>query len=189
METADYSIPLRSLPNGNHTFSFNCEDSLFTRVENALADGCNLHVEAIVHKNDEMMTVDFNISGTVRVQCVVCLDTFDFPIEDCNGRMTFRLSDHYEEVDDELVIVDDKEERLDLAQWIYEMTAVMIPINPEHPLDENGLSTCNQDMLDKLDEYIVSDMEEVREKAREANKGETDPRWDALKSLLDKDKK
>jgi len=41
-----------------------------------------------------------------------------------------------------------------------------------HPDDENGKSTCDPEMLSKLNEYIVS-----------GEKG-SDPRWNDLKKLM-----
>ncbi len=187
MEKGDYSIPLRQLPNGKHSFSFDCGDDLFCRVDGALAEHGNLHVDVAVSKTDEMMVLDFDINGTIEQQCSVCLGKFDYPIEDCGERITVKLGDKYEELDDDLYEVDAIDERLDLAQWIYEQACVVLPIRPEHPLDEDGNPTCDEQMLDELDKYVVHSEEDVRRKAREAQGQETDPRWDALKKLADKE--
>lgn len=187
MELRDYSIPLRPLPNGRHNFSFDCGDDLFARVEGALAEHGVLHVDVAVNKTDEMMTLDFDIHGSIQQQCAVCLGLFDYLIEDCGEKITIKFGDKYEELDDNLYEVDTTDERLDLAQWIYEQACVLLPIRPEHPFDDNGNPTCDKSMLDELDKYIVRSEEDVQRKAREAQGQETDPRWDALKNLNLKD--
>lgn len=189
METEDYSIPLRSLANGGHRFGFECGDKLFERVENALVEHGRLSVEVEVHKNDEMMTLDFDISGTLRLQCDVCLGWFDYPIEDCGERITVKLGDKYAELDDDLYEVDSTEERLDLGQWIYEMACIMIPLRCEHPLDEDGNPTCDPAMLREMEKYVVRSEEDIERRKREALGDEeiVDPRWAALKQLKDKE--
>lgn len=191
MEQRDYSIPLRQLPNGDHTFNFECGDDLFSGIEGALVEAGKLDVEVLVHKNDEMMTLDFDITGSLHLQCDVCLGWFDYPIEDCGERITVKLGDKFEELDDDLYEVDAVEERLDLAQWIYEMAVVMVPLRCEHPLDEDGNPTCDPEMLGQLEKYVVRSEEDVKRKQREAlqAKGEDDidPRWAALKQLRDKE--
>ena len=77
MQTADYSIPLRQLPNGKHDFSFDCGDDLFEGVEGGLAEKGQLHVDVRVSKSDEMMILDFDINGTIEQQCAVSLGLFD----------------------------------------------------------------------------------------------------------------
>ena len=187
MQTADYSIPLRQLPNGKHDFSFDCGDDLFEGVEGGLAEKGQLHVDVRVSKSDEMMILDFDINGTIEQQCAVCLGFFDYPIEDCGERITVKLGDKYEELDDNLYEVDAKDDRLDLAQWIYEQACVLLPIRPEHPTDDEGNPTCDQQMLDELNKYVVHSEEDVHRKAREAEGLTTDPRWEALRKLAEKE--
>lgn len=190
MNQAKYSIPLRRLPNGNHEFSFDCGDDLFAAIDGALVEHGQLHADVTARKNDEMMTLDFEISGTLKVQCDVCLDWFDLTIEDCGERITIKLGTKAQELDDDLYEVDANDETLDLGQWIYEMACVLIPLRCEHPLDEDGNPTCNPDVLREMDKYIVRSQEDLdrrKREAEEASKGDDfiDPRWAALKQLKD----
>lgn len=190
MDQKEYSIPLRTLANGDHTFDFECGDDLFGRIEGALVESGSLSVSVKVHKNDEMMTLDFDISGTLRLQCDVCLGWFDYPIEECGDRITIRLGVKDEEIGDDLYEVDSNAETLDLSQWIYEMACVMIPLRCEHPQDEDGNPTCDPSMLAELEKYVVRSEEDVKRKQREAQESlgedDIDPRWAALKQLRDK---
>lgn len=187
MEQANYAIPLRRLPNGDHDFSFDCGDDLFSHVENALAEHGQLHVDVHAHKNDEMMTLDFDIAGTLRLQCDACLGWLDYPIEDCGDRLTIRLGTKYAEIGDNLYEVDANDEALDLGQWIYEMACVMIPLRCEHPLDDEGNPTCDPDVLREMDKYIVRSEEDIERRRQEtqSDSDEIDPRWAALKKLKD----
>lgn len=188
MSQPKYSIPLRHLPNGKHEFSFDCGDDLFAGIEGALAQHGQLHADVQANKSDEMMTLDFDISGSLNLQCDVCLGHFDFPIEDCGERITLKMGSKDQELDDDLYEVDANAEYLDLGQWIYEMACVLIPLRVEHPLDEDGNPTCDPDVLREMDKYIVRSEEDLERRKREAEAeaGDSDfidPRWAALKQL------
>ena len=178
-------LPIKSVPNGDHDFSFKAGRDVFAAIEGALIENGNLDVLVHVHKMDQMATLDFEISGSIEAQCDICLGKFDYPIDDCQGQITLRFGDHFEEVNEVLYEIDELEESIDLGQWIYEFVVVSLPIRFEHPLDDDGNSTCDPDMLDELDKYLVDESAEVG-LSHKKDDNQTDPRWDALKSLLNK---
>ena len=71
-----------------------------------------------------------------------------------------------------LIVIPREESRLNIAQYIYEFTALTLPVKKMHPMDANGNSGCNVEMIRKLNEHISN------------RKGDSDPRWDALKNLM-----
>lgn len=180
-----FNIPLRSLPEGDSSYDFHVGKGLFASIENALVDDGDLTAHVGLHKTAQMVAMDISIEGVVRTQCDICLGDMDYAVEDCGGRITLRLGDHFEEVNEELYEVDENEEELDLSQWIYEFICVSLPIRFEHPLDEDGNPTCDPEMLAELDKYLVKEGEEPE--AAPSRDGQTDPRWDALKGLLGKE--
>lgn len=187
-ELKDLTIPLRNLPEGSSEYALRCGDDLLGRVEGALAEHCDLLANISAHRLESAVTLDFSITGTIEVTCDLCLQPFDYPLEDCGGRITLELADRWEEVTEELYRVDAREERLDLAQWIYELSIVCLPIRREHPLDAEGNPTCDAEQLRLLDQYLVVEAsdEDVPDDVAPVAEGETDPRWDALKALRDK---
>jgi len=56
---------------------------------------------------------------------------------------------------------------------IYEFVCLAIPIKKIHPDDENGNTTCDPEMIEKLDKYVVREGEE------------NSTVWNDLKKLLD----
>jgi len=62
------------------------------------------------------------------------------------------------------------ENELDMAQYFYEYIHLALPLQRVHPTDKKGQSTCNPEMIRRLIEHSSS--------------GETDPRWDELKKLM-----
>ncbi|MDZ7742668.1 MAG: DUF177 domain-containing protein [Bacteroidota bacterium] len=80
--------------------------------------------------------------------------------------------EEYEETD-EVYVISQREYEIDVSQFIYEFINLSLPYRKIHPLDENGNEQCDPEVLQKLEDY-----------KRESS---TDPRWDALKKLKNKD--
>jgi uncharacterized metal-binding protein YceD (DUF177 family) len=78
------------------------------------------------------------------------------------------------EDDPDVLSLSSDEHELDLMQHFYEFIHLALPIKRVHPDDKNGRSTCNPEMLKKLNELLVEDEEEKH----------NDPRWDDLKKLM-----
>ena len=58
-----------------------------------------------------------------------------------------------------------------LKQLIFELIILNIPNRRQHAFNEDGSSNCNEEMIDLVNKYTVTE-----EKS-------SDPRWDALKKL------
>ena len=68
-------------------------------------------------------------------------------------------------------VVPDSENEIEIAQYIYELILLSFPINFIHPDDEDGFSTCNEEMMQKLESHSEPEV--------------IDPRWNELKKLID----
>ncbi len=180
-----YSIPLRNLQRGRSTYSFDCGQEFFAGIEDSLIDDANIHAEVVAQRGEQLITLDIAISGTVRAVCDICLGEFDYEVEDCGGHLTLRLGEELREIGDDVYEVDERADELDLSQWIYEFVCVSLPIRFEHPEDENGNSTCDPDMLARLEDLDPANREED-DVPTESD--EIDPRWAKLAYLKDNDK-
>jgi uncharacterized metal-binding protein YceD (DUF177 family) len=118
-----------------------------------------------------MLEFDFILKGSVIVTCDRCLDDLEVPV-DFSSKLFVKFGDTTEEQTDEIIVLSHAEHELDISQYIYEFAHLSLPFKRVHP-DKKGKSTCNKEMLKKLDEYIIRNEQE-----------ETDPRWDDLKNLL-----
>jgi uncharacterized metal-binding protein YceD (DUF177 family) len=84
-----------------------------------------------------------------------------------------KFGEHYDDDNDEVLILPHGEHQLNVAQYIYEMMVLAVPSKKVHPGIEDG--TLKSDILEKLDELSPENKKEIEE---------TDPRWDELKKLL-----
>ncbi len=175
-----YTIAFKALPDGRHSFDFEVGEQLFGQIENALVSDGKLKAKVEMTKSEHMLKFHCAVAGTVRVKCDVCLDDFDYEVEDCEGELVAKFGEKAEEISDELIVIDRADNEIDLGQWIYELICISLPIRFEHPLDDDGHSTCDSAMLAYLDKYIVKEKTDSDASQAESS----DPRWDELKRML-----
>jgi uncharacterized protein len=166
-----FVIPFKGLKIGEHDFFFDVDDKFFADFQESEISKGNVKVVIHLDKKVNMLRLEFIIDGVVSIMCDRCLDDFDLPIA-FKTNLFIKFGDVTEEQTDEILVLSHNEFELDVSQYIYEYTHLSLPYRRIHPDDENGLSTCNKEMLKRLDDYLFDEKNE-----------NTDPRWDDLKNL------
>lgn len=166
-------IPFKGLKMGKHDFEFKVEKGFFERFENSEVENGRCIVTVILDRKTNLMDLKINILGTVEVVCDRCLDHFDLPLE-ISESLYVKFGDVAYEQTDKIIILPQKEFELDISQYIYEYIILNLPYQRYHPLDKNGKSLCNQQIIEEMGNYYAG---------RNDKKG-TDPRWDGLKNLM-----
>ena len=167
-----FNIDLKALTEDVTPLEWELDDQYFGALDNAEVQGGALHVSGSIRKAVGFFELQLAISGTVRIPCDRCLDPMDQPI-DTELRQIVRLGSGYSEQDD-VIVVDEAEGILDTAWLIYESIALAVPIQHVHQPGD-----CNDAMLRMLSQHSAA-----RSSDADAER-ETDPRWEALKGLLD----
>jgi uncharacterized metal-binding protein YceD (DUF177 family) len=90
----------------------------------------------------------------------------------CENRLLVRFGKNWDDSDPDILTIPADEKDLDISQYLYEFIHLALPIKRIHPDNKIGESSCNPDMLGKINEHIVN------------NEIENDPRWDELKKLV-----
>ena len=168
-----YTIQFAGLKDGQHEYNYNVDMKFFEAFEYEDIHGCNLTAKVVLNKSANTLSVDFSIKGTVEVQCDRCLDYFDIPINIEQGQIV-RNGDNDLEDDMDIITIPQDSADINVAQSIFDYIVLNVPYRLVHFEDKNGKSTCNQDMINQLDEYSIEDEDEIS----------NDPRWDKLKNLL-----
>ncbi len=163
----EYIIPVAGLGLGSHRYTFEIDKAFFSNFEYFDTDNGLLNLIVELEKESNLMDFKFHFKGWVELKCDRCLEKFKMDIED-DFRLIVKYADGFEEISDEVITIPNNESSIDLSQYIYEYINLMLPIKKVHPDDEDGNSSCNSDMIDRLNKY---------------SKKEGDPRWDALKKL------
>lgn len=166
----DYIIPYYGLSEGIHEYDFVAENWFFEHFNNPDIKGGNVRVEIKLDKKPGFMEMDFFIAGFLEVICDRCLEKFNFNIK-TEPKLFFRFGEVAEEQDDNVVVLSPDQTRINISQYIYEFSALSLPVQKFHENDKDGKPGCNAEMLKKLEEYQFKEEDK------------TDPRWDALLKL------
>jgi len=162
-----YVIPYSGLKTGSHVFDFLVDDTFFEEIEYSEIKKGKLKVNVILNKHESMLVFDFDINGKIQVECDRCLGLFYMPVSG-KDRLIVKFGEVPSEESDELLIIPESEHKFSLDKFIFEYISLMVPIQHIHPDDENGVSTCNPEVVKLLENYKVK---------------ESDPRWNALKNI------
>ena len=167
------TIPLIGLKEGYHTFEFEIGDEFFEKFEESEIKEGSLIAYIEIEKRSSHSDVLIKISGSVRVSCDRCLEMFLYPIE-CENKLLVKFGVKWDDNDPDIITVPADEHELNIKQYLYEFIYLALPIKRTHSEDKNGNNICNPDMIKVLKQHIVNE-EKV-----------SDPRWDELKKLLNK---
>jgi len=163
-----FIIPFSGLKSGIHTCDLQIDKTFFEHFEHGEIRNGNLSVHIELEKEERMLIFLFSISGEVTLPCDRCNELLQLPLLG-EERLIVKYSDEFSEQSDEVQIIPESESQFDTAPFLYEFIHLLLPMRRVHPEDEKGNSTCDQKMIDKL--------EELSQKPKE------DPRWEALKQL------
>ncbi|MCF8227701.1 MAG: DUF177 domain-containing protein [Bacteroidales bacterium] len=164
----EFVIPFKGLKPGGHNFEFEITKKFFDHFDYSELETGEIGVDLELIREENMLTLVFDISGFAKVQCDRCGDFFRQEITN-HKTLYIKFGPEAFEESDEIIVISEKEYEIDVSQYIYEFIHLSLPYRKIHPRDENGNEQCNPEVLKKIEEY--------------KKESSTDPRWDALKKL------
>jgi len=172
-----YSVRLTGIGDGQHTYDFELDQSFFDGFDHPDLNGGKVQAQVLFDKKGSVRKLFFSLSGTVSVRCDRCLEYFDYEVE-IKEYLILKAGDTLEDIDEHLVTVPDDLYELDLEQYLFEFIVLSLPLQRVHP-GTQGKAACDPEMLNKL--------RKLKPKHTVRTAEENDPRWNALKNLLDND--
>lgn len=171
-----YKLHLKGLPIGNHHFEYAVDSVFFKDMESADIRSGNVKVDLDLKYDGNAYSLDFTFKGEIIIACDRCLD--DMPLDiDTAYNIIVKYGDEYDEKDN-VLIIPESDNYLNVAYMIYDTIALEIPLRHVHPAGQ-----CNKEMAAKLRSHTAdADLEETDNDEEDTG---SDPRWDALKNLLD----
>jgi uncharacterized protein len=168
-----YSIPFTGLKIGHHQFTLEVDDKFFNEFEYSLIKSGLLKVDLLMEKQETMLVLDFEISGTVQLNCDRCLAGYSHQLN-AKDRLIAKFS-NIEDLNDveEVLVLSKNDSEVDLSSFIYEIITLVAPyVNVCE--DPGNTSFCDLEMIGKLKELEVE---------QEQESDDSDPRWDILKKI------
>ena len=178
-KTKEYLIPFIGLKLGKHHFEYQVSNAFFEIFDYHEFNNSNIKVNVVLEKKSTLIELVFKHKGTVNVPCDMTNEEFDLPIKG-TMKLIVRFGDAFNNDNEELLILPHGEFQIDIAQYIYEMIVLSVPLRRIHPgIKDGSLST---EALIKLKELTIKELK--KENKKEQSKENIDPRWDKLKQLL-----
>jgi len=165
-----YIVPFRGLKPGIHRFDFEIGDAFFDGFPESQIKTGRVSVHLDFEKEERMLVLTFNLSGTVQLPCDRCNEPVDISIGG-EERLIMKFGEEYQEQSDDVVIIPEMTYQVDVAPFIYEYTHLLVPMRKVHGEQGAEGTACDPAILRKLDELNA--------------KAATDDRWDALSKLKD----
>lgn len=169
-----YRIPFSGLAAGKHDFEFEINDKFFDCYKHSLVKKGELTAKVSLQKQEGMLIVNFDINGTIKLTCDVCLAEFDAPVSFQERLIVKFVNEEWDQETDEVIILNKTDHELDIATLLYEYINVQVPYYAK--CSEQGVNiTCDPEMLAKIstEEDTQSDIDTEN----------IDPRWAALKNI------
>jgi len=172
---SQYDLAIAKLAHKTHHFAFELDRAFFAQFEQNLVQDGNLHADVTLDKTDRLLTLDFHITGTVRLVCDRSLDEFDQPI-DVKEQLLVRFGDRELELDDNVLQITPETQTLPLAQHLFDYIGLALPMKKLHPRFQN-----EPDENPESDSKLIFTTRQPGDDADDEDAG--DPRWDALRNL------
>ena len=186
-----YKVELKNLSPGVHEYEYFLENKFFVDIDGDEVQKGKVKVNLTVKRTSMMFDMNFQLEGIVYVPCDRCLDDMELPVSTQN-KLVVKFGKEYAEESEEIVIIPEEEGEINLAWFIYEFIALAIPMKHIH-----APGKCNKAMSSKLKKHTArraDDEDEFDEEAADdivvdddAADMPSDPRWDALKGLVEND--
>jgi uncharacterized metal-binding protein YceD (DUF177 family) len=176
MGKSQYIIQFGGLPVGVHEFEFEIKDKFFKSIENSEIERASLLAKAILTKQNNVLQVEFQISGTVGIACDRCMKDFDFPL-DINEKLVVGHGNP-EDSNDEILVIKEGDAEFDVSHYIYEYVALAVPARKVPCEADSEAYECDEETLQKLNS-ISTDTEKE-------DSDMDNPMWEQLKKLKHK---
>ncbi|WP_179009393.1 YceD family protein [Winogradskyella forsetii] len=170
-----YTIPFVGLKIGEHHFDFQIDNTFFEHFEYDEFNAVDINIDLKFEKKSTLLELHFSAEGLVNIDCDITNEPYDQSISD-SFKLVVKFGNEYNDDNEDILIVPHGEYEINVAQYIYELIVLAVPVKRVHPGIEDG--TLQSDILSKLEE--LSPNEDIKTKSSE----DIDPRWNNLKKLL-----
>ena len=167
----NYDVVFSGLKNGKHQFQFEIDKAFFELfdTEQEFTEP-KIIVDVFMEKHTTFLEFLIQTKGEINLNCDISNENFDYPIKN-EVSVLVKFGEEYDDSDIDVITIPSKDHAFNIAQLIYENVILSVPMKKVSP----NLSAEDLEILKKF-----SPIEEIEEEP------ESDPRWEALKKLKDK---
>ncbi|MEY4702131.1 MAG: hypothetical protein RIR96_28 [Bacteroidota bacterium] len=149
-----YEIAFVGLKPGLHEFRYDLDEKFFLERGVTDLEHPQAQIKMLLDKNAGFMLLTFEIGGSAGSICDRCGNPLKLDLWD-EFKMLVKLVDNpvemnEQEEDPDVFYISRNESHLDVENWLYEFVLLSVPMQKVCANDENGRSTCNEEVLEKL---------------------------------------
>jgi uncharacterized protein len=172
---SQYDLHIAKLADKTHHFAFELDRAFFEQFDQQLIPEGHVHADVTLHKTDRLLTLDFDLRGTVRQVCDRSLDEYDQEIE-AQEQLLVRYGDQALELDDNVLQITPDTQTLPLAQHLFDYVGLALPMKKLHPRFQN-----EPDDNPESETKLIFTTRQPGE--NDDDDQDPDPRWNALRNL------
>ncbi|RPD48534.1 DUF177 domain-containing protein [Hymenobacter sediminis] len=174
---SQYDINIAKLADKTHHFAFDLDKAFFEQFDQQLIPDGQVHADVTLTKTDRLITVDFDLHGTVRQICDRSLDEYDQEVE-AQEQLLVRFGDQNLELDDNVLQITPDTQTLPLAQHLFDYIGLSLPMKKLHPRFQD-----EPDENPEADAKLIFTTRQEGEDDEDDDNDGIDPRWNALRNL------
>ena len=167
----NYDIVFSGQKNGKHEFQFEIDKAFFQLfdTEQEFTEP-KILADVLMDKHTTFLEINIKTSGMVNLICDITNENFNHPTEnDLNVLVKFGAE--YDDSEEDVITIPMTDHAFNVAQLIYEVVMLAIPMKKISP-------NVSDEDLEILEKFSPKD--------EPAEEPKSDPRWEALKKLKDK---
>lgn len=186
-----FDIEVIKFLEGKCEIDFEIGNEFFQHFEdNELLDEGHLTVRVLLNKGANLIEMDFLIAGEVKLACDRSLEEYYEPLE-LNEKIIFKYGTEEQEISEDVSMITRDTPKINVAQFIYEFVLLGLPakrIHPDHRTEMDEDDYEGEGMYAYIDgDTFEDDSEESESAPEQKEKKNTDPRWELLKKLKNKE--
>ena len=158
MGKKQYIVKFAGLPVGTHEFEFDINGTFFEQFGDSEITEADLQVTIVLVKQNNVMQLEFEINGTVNLNCDRCLIAYDFPLE-TSETLVLRFGNP-EDSNDEIMVVNEGDGQADVSHYLFEYITFALPYR-RVPCEIEEDFKCDEETLKKLNENAVQEDEKT----------------------------
>ena len=145
----EFDISFIGLKDGINQFEYTIENEFFDFFNYEEFYNSNIKTGLIFLKKSTMFELSFTFSGWAEITCDVTNELFQYPIE-TSVDLIVKFGSEFNDENEELINIPYADHKMNVAQYIYEVIVLALPLKRIHPGVSDG--TLKSEVLEKLKE-------------------------------------
>ncbi|WP_179471038.1 DUF177 domain-containing protein [Chryseobacterium sp. H1D6B] len=172
----NYDISFSGLKTGKHQFKFEIDKTFFQLFDTEQEfTNPKIAVDVLLDKHTTFLEFEIETKGNIELVCDITNELFDYPFEN-HIKVLVKFGEEYDDSEEDVITIPANDHAFNASQLIYETVILSVPMKKVSP-------NISDEDLEILEKFSPKDIEEIE---KEEEEHESDPRWEALKKLKDK---